>query len=688
MKKVILPLLLAVILLNLSFSQNKNFNGKWILIKSQSSDLDHYREMQLNFEVQDDRITIIKELGPNRKYVSELSLVTNGKPQPVMIEDETFTSNLYMGVQQIKGKSKQVTAKWDDKKRLVVTEKFQIMVSQGYTDVKADFVYDYSESKDIITLTVTRNTRKNSGNQKYVFKRIEKNNAYVVRLVDDWEITSKLPEQACLISIQGIVNEFAPNLYLIYGPKWDFNYTPNFYEFLIKYKHFTFTELNSLDAVIGKFKDKIKGYIVWDKNVRTSLLVSYTLAGLEKGIVITEELIPMAEKHGLKLIDDFRGRFTGKNDYEIYKWAYDKYWNRCSKETIAWLGGEYVNMLKPAIADYAITQKAFCTDLSGRESDTLEIGLAKKLFSEMKPLGHMVGWHSYKKDYEEEFTTLASSFGITTDGLNTLPNISFVCRVPLTPGFEFKNNHSVKPGVIYKPEKKTYIAFIQTDGIGLGAWVKPGRGSIPYAWEVHQVSMKFIDIAPTMLEFYYTEATPNDYFIGALGGSSYMYPKIFPKNLLPLELKKANGFMERLDLNVFEIMDYSEDKRDAGLNDLPKEIVDAYYKYMPNTIGFINGYYPSHTFTIRDKRPLISFDYYLSPTKPEDDAVADIKELSEMNSDRPYFCLIHVRETSDVKRVKSICDKLGSEFEVVPLDKFLKMVSENPNFKERYMGDK
>jgi hypothetical protein len=306
----------------------------------------------------------------------------------------------------------------------------------------------------------------------------------------------------------------------------------------------------------------------------------------------------------------------------------------------------------------------------------------------MKPLSHMVGWHSYKKDWEEEFTTLASSFGITTDGLNTLPDISFMCKVPLTPGYEFKNNHSIRTGKEYIPSKKTYISFIQTDGIGLGAWVKPGRGSIPYAWEIHQVSLKFLNIAPSMLEYFYSSATPNDFFIGALGGSSYMYPKAFPKELLPLELKKANDLMKKLDLNVFEIMDYSAEKRDAGENDLTKEIVDTYYKYMPDVIGFINGYYAAHTFTTRNKTPLISFDYYLSPSKPVDQAVDDIIELSEMNSGRPYFMLIHVRETSDVLRVKSICDKLGPEFEVIPLDIFLKMAAETPNYKERYMNDK
>jgi hypothetical protein len=132
-------------------------------------------------------------------------------------------------------------------------------------------------------------------------------------------------------------------------------------------------------------------------------------------------------------------------------------------------------------------------------------------------------------------------------------------------------------------------------------------------------------------------------------------------------------------------MDYSADKTEAGNNELTKEIVDAYYAGMPGVLGFLNGYFASHTFAVRDKRPFLSYDYYLSAEKPEAEAAADLGELASLNKARPYFLLVHVRENSDVARVKSICDKLGAEFEIVPLDVFLKLAGEKPTFKERYL---
>lgn len=667
-----------------AFSQNTAFNGKWKMINSKSSFLDYYRDLTVEFTVNKSDVAIITKMGPKRKYEEKMTLKTDGKPNMVEIMDGTFSTNIHMGLRLPLGDKKEVTAKWD-KNSLIIQEKSDVFASQGVKKNDVTFTYTLDPANQLLTCKIDRKTRKKGPETKFIFKRIDDNNAYVMDLNEDWRYDSQLPEKACLISIQGIVNEKKPTLYFNYGRNWPFNYTEDLYGYLEKGRNFTFTKLNTLEQAMDLFKDQIKGYIVWDKKVGISLIVAYTLAGLEKGVVITEEMIPMMQRYGLKQIDDYRGRFVGKSDYEIYKWAKDNYWHRCNKELIVWLGGEFGTVLKPAVADYGMMKKAFFSDLSGRASDTLEYNLTKELLADMKPLSHVMGWHSYKKDLEEEWVTLTSQYALTVDGLNTLPNISFLHNIPPSPGFKFTNKHNIEPGKTYKPEKKTYISLVQTDGLGLGAWVKPGRGSIPYAWEV---SMKYQYIAPAMLEFWYNQATPNDYFIGCLSGSAYMYPKAFPKKWLLKEIEQAWDLMVKLDLKVFEIMDYSEGGTETCDNNLPKDIVDAYYKGMPGAIGFLNGYRPANTFTLRDKKPFISYDYYLAAEKPEEEVVADLEELSEINAERPYFLLVHVRENSDVARVKSICDKLGKGIEVVPLDLFLKMAGETPTFKEHYYQGK
>jgi hypothetical protein len=47
--------------------------------------------------------------------------------------------------------------------------------------------------------------------------------------------------------------------------------------------------------------------------------------------------------------------------------------------------------------------------------------------------------------------------------------------------------------------------------------------------------------------------------------------------------------------------------------------------------------------------------------------------------------LLHIRQWSDITRVKAILDQLGPGFEHVPLDVFLTMAGQKPTFEERFL---
>jgi len=110
-----------------------------------------------------------------------------------------------------------------------------------------------------------------------------------------------------------------------------------------------------------------------------------------------------------------------------------------------------------------------------------------------------------------------------------------------------------------------YITCIQTDGIGLGAWLRPDAAN-PYAWEV---LMNYTWMAPAMAEYFYTMATPNDYFIGVCRSRLHV-PKAVPAKMLPEIIAMAREQMKTLDLRVFETMDYSEGNTTEGNSDLTK----------------------------------------------------------------------------------------------------------------------
>ncbi|MGA7303466.1 MAG: hypothetical protein WBW88_01270, partial [Rhodothermales bacterium] len=94
---------------------------------------------------------------------------------------------------------------------------------------------------------------------------------------------------------------------------------------------------------------------------------------------------------------------------------------------------------------------------------------------------------------------------------------------------------------------------------------------------------------------------------------------------------------------------------------------------------------PANTSDFRDGVPFLSYDYYLSAGRPEDDASQDLQELINLNPQRPYFLAVHVRENSDISRVRDILDGLGPEVQVVPLDVFMKLAAAQPTFRTNYL---
>ena len=511
--------------------------------------------------------------------------------------------------------------------------------------------------------------------------------AYVMRLGDNWEIQGGLPTQAFLISLQGLANQEAPTLYFIYPEKWPYGYTSSLKSYYETTYGFTFRELKSPAEALHTFLNHVKGYVVWDTSVRTTLTIAFTVAGLKHAVVVSPDLVPLVQSEGLSLVEDFRGRFEGKSDYEMYSWAFSKYWDQCSHEFLTYMGGVAGRAMQPGIADFGIYHRAFFTDLSCDPRDTLEYSLADSIMGKMRPLTSFVlGWHSYAKDLEQMYITLISKHVLRQEGLNTWPNMSFTTQLPMTEGFTFKNHHNIIPGKRYVPDKKVYIACVQTDGLGLGAWRDPERGTFPYAWEVADGNS--ITLAPALFEYFYKHATPNDYFIGALSGPSYMYPGAIPPEYLPKVIAMDRELMKTLDLRIYGIMERTHGgDRYVGNTNLPKRIVDAYYDGLPEAIGFVFGYGPGHTFDCRGNVPFLSYDYYLSPKRPADDVVADIKELVVMNPQRPYFLTMHVRESSGMGRVSDILKQLGPEFEVVPLDVLVKMAGESPTYKTRFLDE-
>ncbi|WP_221031571.1 GxGYxYP domain-containing protein [Actomonas aquatica] len=507
--------------------------------------------------------------------------------------------------------------------------------------------------------------------------------AALIPLSDNWRLDGDVPAHATLLSLQGLANRAGPQIYLQYPADWQWEIAGPLIDFLhdrhgIEWQRY---ESGDLDTPLRDFGHVAKGVVVWDKDVRSSLIVAFTIAGVEDLLVVNEDQLDLAARHGLEIKKDLRGQFTGQGDADIYQWAYDEYYERCSRDFYTVLGGHHGINMQPGVADFGVQQRAFFSDLSANPKHPRELALLNKVLAGQNPASVVLGWHSYGKDTEGQHTTLTGSYGLRMEGLHNLPNVSFTSQIPLTPDFTYETNHTVEPDAELVPEEKVYVAALATDSMGIGAWTKPGRGRIPYGW---QVLMNWSWMNPPALQFFYESKTPNDYFVGGLSGPGYMYPKSVPEDKFRLLMADARELMETLDLRVMEIMDYSQGNRHVGNTDLDKRTVDLYYEEFPDVLGFINGYGTARTFDLRGDQPMLSYDYYLGVERPTEEAAADLEELIRLNPGRPYFLLMHVRERTTIEQVANILDNLSDSVEVVPLDRFLRLAAAAKTYRTRY----
>jgi hypothetical protein len=81
---------------------------------------------------------------------------------------------------------------------------------------------------------------------------------------------------------------------------------------------------------------------------------------------------------------------------------------------------------------------------------------------------------------------------------------------------------------------------------------------------------------------------------------------------------------------------------------------------------------------------MISYDYYIDPRRPREEVAADLNELIALNATRPYFLLVHVRESNDVNSLVEVVKQLNGPVEVVPLDVFMKLAASKKTYTTRY----
>jgi len=504
------------------------------------------------------------------------------------------------------------------------------------------------------------------------------------------------------VTLQGLVNRKKPKLYLLWS-RWSSgahaNYRPESElhwlqvykrEYGLSFKLIspsdsissvrTFSEFDRAQAcaldVISKFASEVDGYIIYDPQLRDTINVATTMAGIENAIVTSPVHIETLNGFGLREIEDLRGRWENKID--AYRWAFNNLWQKCNHKLLASMevAAPHLPFNCHHVRDYLVAHKVFTYDLSNNPRDKEEVALIDEIQSAAEPLSVVLGWRT-SKDSPTYYVARNAMHGHTTLCCLSSPNLSFHSHIKAkTKVFKQKHKHIDPSQVTVEP--KVYVTFLLSDGDAMhmmlsfqnDRWNDPNRGKALFAWGIEPLTL---DFAPAVLEYYYKTLTENDYLVAALG-LGYTYVGKMPKEIVGNYYDLLKNYMDKLDLKVLWAID--RDPFHSPPLNTPGHLKEVMTEHESKLREFILGVLAG--FAQPPETPIIwAGDIPIVVCKLSSRTIyqtyRDIQKLADTFKERPLFLFVIVScNDSGVSEVKAVTELLNpAKYKVVLPDEFL-----------------
>lgn len=273
--------------------------------------------------------------------------------------------------------------------------------------------------------------------------------------------------------------------------------------------------------LIAKYAGEITGVVIYDVELNAHMRnLACTVAGLRRALPVTPQVQELLKQNDITLpvlVDLTPLKLATSID--VYEYLHKVYWPNCEKRFIVSArpigrGGDYHHTRDLASACGAAMIWLDCRDARQRE-------LFGKYLADM-PAGNAVvlGWYTS----ERSGVTAATRFGI-----GTMPADHFMNATVFSGG-----EHKIQiPTVPDCPplDRKFYATIFLSDGDNIQytqhamrrIWDRSSevRGLMPLNWTI---APGLVDIAPGMINYYYTTATSNDCFVCGPSGMGYTMP--------------------------------------------------------------------------------------------------------------------------------------------------------------------
>lgn len=351
-------------------------------------------------------------------------------------------------------------------------------------------------------------------------------------------------EMYAIEAIQGLANRTGPNM--MFGPS-DFSaaadrpggwWNQNWKDIYEKEYGFEFETMTGFHNLLERFKGLIKGYVIFDPTIDGTRCVAMTLAGTDDLLPVTKEMLagrtynvttPLKDILNVEVKYDLTGKFT--DSVEIYEWALENVMPKCNRKFAHTPSGPDVDGIRVGLGpfrsfDWTIMNKGFIFNLTllyddmksfaGHDGRTIVKGnkrhadMYRKILSRLEKPAMIFGYG----EFEWEWFMLLGEYGHLE--YHWGDNMSFHNKVKPNHSPVLQKKH-YSPETTRLPKDKYYICFITSEGDTMKgplpfffrSWLGKDRGCVPMNWTFHPM-MKYW---PALMEYYYQNATENDYFI-------------------------------------------------------------------------------------------------------------------------------------------------------------------------------
>ncbi len=412
--------------------------------------------------------------------------------------------------------------------------------------------------------------------------------------------------------------------------------------------------------LLDHFKSGIDGYILYEDG-NDSVNAATSLAGVMNAIVVEQGMEERVQSYDLACLLDVRNRDEA--------WIKANYWDQLRHDLVVEQRESFTTRLR----DYAALVNTFtffdekdplfrASVMGSLEDDSVCLGWADPPYGEDKFIGQ---------------NSARGVFQLPSDHARNLSILSGISEASLS-----QNTHQTP----VLEEDVHYVTFLMTDGDNvqwvLGDfqsdpksrwWASPFRGTFNMGWGI---SPSFIDLAPSVMKWYYNTASNGeykDYFVVGPSGGGYQYPSSYPPEELDLHVQRLNDYMGRADLSIVEIIDFN----------LYNTSVWDKYTAQPNIDGlFFLEYsrYNSYNGTIvwSNDKPVISAREMLNSFLDELIIINNVNSASRDPHSADGYSLVMVGcWNKDLSDIQTTIEGFADDVRVVTPEVFVKLITEN-----------